>query len=192
LDDIETFLAKVASMNWKLIGDKTLLMPQTYYTKKILKINRDGSYDAIKTDMKFGYMEKNWQGASWVPLNIVWAPRPVWVIEQTPKDTYYNYGRQIIYMDKDGYLGYFKVIHDRSGAYWKTLISSFTYAFLEDGESTCVHQDYCSAIDDRGKHCTYTAAEYKNGQQSIYKARVPMADLGPEHFTESYMRQLSK
>ena len=49
-----------------------------------------------------------------------------WIVEGTPKDGYYNYGKQIFYIDKVSYSIYFKMIHDKAGQYWKTVYGSYT------------------------------------------------------------------
>ena len=72
--------------------------------------------DAIEVDV-----EKYYKGdvAPWCATNVIWTERPVWVIEGRHKSQYYNYGRQIHWVDKETFNVYWKEIYDRSDEYWK-------------------------------------------------------------------------
>ena len=49
---------------------------------------------------------------AWAPIMTALVPRPVWIVEATPKDKYYLYGKIIMYFDKESYKGYWKNKYD--------------------------------------------------------------------------------
>jgi len=57
-------------------------------------------------DSKFlGYMDSNWKGLSWAPIAAGLAKRKFWVVEATPRDKYYLYGKIELYLDKLSFQG---------------------------------------------------------------------------------------
>lgn len=52
---------------------------------------------------------------AWAPTYMALMLRPVWVVEATPKNPYYLYGKQIMYIDKESYRGYWKSKYDWKG-----------------------------------------------------------------------------
>jgi hypothetical protein len=53
--------------------------------------------------------------AAWAPLQVALVARPVWIVEATPKNPYYLYGKQVMYFDKDNFRGYWKSKYDWKG-----------------------------------------------------------------------------
>ncbi len=53
--------------------------------------------------------------AAWAPLQVALVARPVWIVEATPKNPYYIYGKQVMYFDKDNFRGYWKSKYDWKG-----------------------------------------------------------------------------
>jgi len=64
-------------------------------------------WDPIWPDKPFiGYMDPDWKGAGWAPRGLaVLVKRPFWVIEGTPKDKYYLYGKIQLFIDSVTYQG---------------------------------------------------------------------------------------
>ncbi len=52
---------------------------------------------------------------AWSPQQLALVPRPVWVVEAAPKDPYYLFGKQILYLDKETFRGYWKSKYDWKG-----------------------------------------------------------------------------
>ncbi len=52
---------------------------------------------------------------AWAPLGVALVPRPVWIVEATPKNAYYVFGRQVMYFDKSTFRGYWKNKYDWKG-----------------------------------------------------------------------------
>ena len=52
---------------------------------------------------------------AWAPEQIALVPRPVWIVEATPRNPYYLYGKQVMYFDKENFRGYWKSKYDWKG-----------------------------------------------------------------------------
>src|SRR6266481_6336481 len=83
-----------------------------------------------------GYEKEGWQGAAWAATNLKLAKRKCWVVEATPKDPYYAYGRRVLYIDKSAYWAYWATLYDRAGEYWKTLLWEDKMAYTPGRDMT--------------------------------------------------------
>jgi len=127
MDDGGGFAGQTNSMTWRLIDERVGLICVTELdTEATLKLKElpDGGWNAIPDPkaMKLGWETKGWKGAKWAPTNAVWAPRTFTIIEGIPNDPYYNSGKTIYWIDKMTYHTAYKIIFDKAGEYWKTLI----------------------------------------------------------------------
>ena len=159
-DDICTYDGKISAFDWKVLGTGEVLAP--YPTKAPDRVVLDNGQWKTTADLHgtvWGYEDKAWDGAKWAPTNSIWVKRPVLILEGTPKDTYYNYGKQIFYVDPEVFLGYYKVIYDRSGEYWKTLVVSYGGGESADKTSMQLFFVYYHLIvDDRTHHASVNEA----------------------------------
>ena len=76
-----------------------------------------------------------------------------------PRDPYYNYGRQIFYVDPVAHIGYYKIIYDRSGKHWKTLVVS--YGGVESADRSTmkmIHLYFHLIVDEKARHATVNEA----------------------------------
>lgn len=53
--------------------------------------------------------------AAWAPLQVALVARPVWIVEAVPKNPYYLFGKQVLYLDKETGRGYWKNKFDWKG-----------------------------------------------------------------------------
>ena len=60
----------------------------------------------------------------------MFVPRPVWIVEGQSSDPYYNFGKVIMYFDKEMYRIYWKLVHNRAGEYFYTAMCG--YHFVEE------------------------------------------------------------
>lgn len=122
VDDTIAYDGKIADFEWKLVGKQEGLIP--FHSTEPLRVlrNEKGEIRVVDkeiTPVRYGYQEKGWAGAPWCPVSLVYAKRPVWVIEAKPKDPYYNYGTQYIWVDIEGNIPIYKLVYDRAGKFWK-------------------------------------------------------------------------
>jgi hypothetical protein len=156
VDDAGMYDGKVTAMNWKLLGKEERLVAFMGKDPERIVGNEDGEWSSTEdiTEIDFGYEKEGWQGAPWAPLNFIWVKRPVYVIEVTPKDPYYNYGTQLIWVDTENWCPVHKTINDRAGKFWKfTLHAGMNF---EDKDKTMKIQSAGNQIvvDERNKRST--------------------------------------
>ncbi len=156
VDDAWTFDGKVASFQWKLLRVQEALLPFGDENVQPLEKNKYGEWQTTKTikPIVFGYQKQGYHGTPWFPTNNVWVKRSAFVIEMKPKDPYYNYGTQYMWVDKDNYWCSFKIIHDRAGKYWKTFWTSQGHFESPDKKLQLVTLATEMSVDDRTRHCS--------------------------------------
>jgi len=157
-DDGGTFSGKIHYFTWKLIGQQEAWVPYTLPTPKRWKktergllLPADENAAVMPWPGKSKTFDKSgisWQGAAWWPTNLYVTKRPVWLIEAVSKDPYYAYGRQVIWVDKELFRGYYKEVYDRAGQYWKTILVGGGQALSEDNVFSTRQADFGLAIDE--------------------------------------------
>jgi len=164
-DDFGTFAGRIHNFDWKLIGEKEALVPYTLPMPKtweiadgkglLLPANENAAMMAWPGQSKlYDQSGQQWAGAAWWPTNLHLAKRPVWILEFTSKDPYYSYGRQILWVDKELFFGYYKEIYDRSGEYWKTIVRGGGIALTKDKTFSTAQTDFLMGLDNRTNMAT--------------------------------------
>ena len=85
--------------------------------------------------------------ADWLPIKAVWVPREVYKIEVTTKDPYSLYGREVLYVDTETMLPVYKIVFDRAGRYWKTIIAAWGYASTTDRKRRTMYPGFEIILD---------------------------------------------
>ena len=148
-DDLNCYAGKVEYYQWKLVGEQTILAPllQPYpFPMKSVSPTRQ----LIDTPyMPAGYEVPNAKGAPWwIQQNLVFVPRPVWVVEGQSSDPYYNFGKVIMYFDKEMYRIYWKQVHNRAGEYFYTAMCG--YHFVKNDETfSAVFPNLVVGVNDK-------------------------------------------
>ena len=118
-DDGPYFDGKVQDFNWKLIGEQDLLVlfDQLSFEQKaeLTKLPDGGWRMNIPAGPRVGFQVPSWKGAPWCPTKEILIRRPHWIVEATPKDPYYLYGKIILRFDKDIFLGSYSTKYDWKG-----------------------------------------------------------------------------
>ncbi len=110
-DDGPFFDGKVEDFEWKFIGerDQLRLSEETNLKgeAKAKWVDSKNAWDTEWPDLPFiGYMDPNWKGVAWAPTAAAsLSKRKFWVIEGTPRDKYYLFGKLELYIDKITYQG---------------------------------------------------------------------------------------
>ncbi len=148
-DDLNCYGGKVEYYQWKLVGEQTILAPllQPYpFASKSVSPTRQ----LIDTPyMPAGYEVPNAKGAPWwIQQNLVFVPRPVWIVEGQSSDPYYNFGKVIMYFDKEMYRIYWKQVHNRAGEYFYTAMCG--YHFVKNDETfSAVFPNLVVGVNDK-------------------------------------------
>jgi hypothetical protein len=134
-DDLNCYAGKVEYYKWKLIGEGSILAPVLQPYPFQMKPGSSPSRFMIDTPyVKAGYEVPGSKGVPWWPQeNLVFVPRPVWIVEGESTDPYYNFGKVIMYFDKDMYRIYWKLVHNRAGEYFYTAMCG--YHFIKNDET---------------------------------------------------------
>ncbi len=156
MDDAWGFDGKVGAFTWKLLRVQEALLPFAGPDAQTLVPGRRGEWQTNRTipDIVFGYQKKDWTGSPWFPTNILWARRPAYVVEIKAKDPYYNYGPCHLWIEASSFQVCFKVVHDRSGRYWKVVWQSLAALESPDGSVRTLVPRTFIATDDRSGHST--------------------------------------
>ncbi|MEW6442199.1 MAG: DUF1329 domain-containing protein [bacterium] len=189
-DDTNCWSGKNASFAWKLVGETTILTPFTSAKKSTVTQDENGTITMKLPELNLGYRVPGWKGASWAPTNMAWHPLEAWVVEGNPKDPYYNYGRQLFYVDKGAYALWYKEISDRSGDYWKLVFTTQSWQQTQNGLDTIGNQDCYFGIDSKTSHCTFCELTVSPARQ--WQVNLPLEQLGPDLYTESQLLQKTK
>lgn len=182
VDDVNGYDGKVPAFEWKFLRVQDALiafLPGVYPFVQ----NRYGEWETTK-DVKrviYGYEKEGWQGAPWAPTNLVWVKRPVFVIEMTPKDRYYNYGTHYIWASPETYACPYKVVNDRTGQYWKSLYMVNTFVQSADKKMAVIAVPGQNVIDERYKHATITQILSPDNPWTM-KARLNLDDFSMAGF----------
>ncbi|MFQ5665626.1 MAG: DUF1329 domain-containing protein [Candidatus Binatia bacterium] len=108
-DDGPFFDGKPEDFTWKLVRQTQALRfvdPNGFEGKPNQVWIPGGGWHSVWPDMPvLGYQDPTWKGVAWAPLPAALALRPMWVIEGTPKDKYYLYGKIQLYIDKETFQG---------------------------------------------------------------------------------------
>jgi hypothetical protein len=169
MDDANGYDGKVTAFNWKLLRKQEGIIPVLTPDTVLIVKNEEGEWQTTEgiKGVIYGYQVKEgWQGAPWAPTNLVWVKRPMYVIEMTPRDPYYNYGPQELWVDAEKYGAMYKVINDKAGDYWKTMfISSMTcesadkkvrFASLAGQQMVDGRTDHSTIIEDASPRNIWT------------------------------------
>ena len=78
----------------------------------------------------------------------MFVPRPVWIVEGQSSDPYYNFGKVIMYFDKEMYRIYWKMVHNRGGEYFYTAMCA--YHFVKNDENFhAVFPNFVVGVNDK-------------------------------------------
>jgi hypothetical protein len=140
LDDGQFFDGKPEDFTFRLRErrDQLVLMdPHGLRGEAEIVAVEGGGWRIVWKDVpRIGADVAGWQGLPWAPVSAVLVRRPVWIVEATPRDPNYLYGRLLLRFDAETYHGSFVSKYDRAG----TLLLSYqascgAYASADGGES---------------------------------------------------------
>ena len=136
-DDLNCYAGKIEYYKWKLVGEGSVLAPVIKPTPFSMTPSPDSKsrYMVSTPYAPAAYEKPGSKGAPWwLQDNVVFVPRQVWIVEGQSTDPYYNFGKVIMYFDKDIYRIYWKLVHNRAGEYFYT--AACGYHFVQDGTTT--------------------------------------------------------
>jgi hypothetical protein len=175
---------KVPYFEFKLVGEGEAL--GMFFGKDMVKCMRDPfgtltSAEPPGAEFKVGYQVDGWQGALWAPAtkDVIFIKRPVWKIESTSKDPFYNYGKQYMWIDKEFFCGFYKQIFDHSGEHWKVWYDIWGVAVDEDEGFRIPYFRAVTIVDERAEHASaFECVHKKSPAQYFLKEAADVYSLG--------------
>jgi hypothetical protein len=150
-DDLNCYAGKIEYYQWKLVGEGSILAPVIQPTPFSMRPSKDSKtrFDVTTPYASAGYEKPGSKGAPWwLQDNVVFVPRQVWIVEGESTDPYYNFGKVIMYFDKDIYRIYWKLVHNRAGEYFYT--AACGYHFVKSGEDfSTVSPNFVIGVNDK-------------------------------------------
>jgi hypothetical protein len=134
-DDLNCYAGKIEYYQWKVVGEGNILAPVLQPYPFQMKPGPTPTRFLVDTPYPAaGYEKSGSKGAPWWPQeNLVFVPRPVWILEGQSSDPYYNFGKVIMYFDKELYRIYWKLVHNRAGEYFYSAMCG--YHFVKNDET---------------------------------------------------------
>jgi hypothetical protein len=142
-DDSNLYSGKVEMMEWKYIEKRAMLMPFLRTRSQgpedlVVRAPIGTMHDPLLSQVPTAYTSESkvytfaadetpQQYVSWWQPGQLWVVVPAYVIDMTPKDPNYNYGRQILWYEANTFAGIWKLIYNRSGEYWRTMLQGVEY-----------------------------------------------------------------
>lgn len=186
-DDPYLFSGKVAYFTWKLVGVQDALVPYTVPNPKPLHPASQGyRLESPEDVLQMGWQTEGWSGKPWWPTAFRLMQRPVWIVEAVPQDPQYAYARQILWIDRELYIGYYKETYDKEGRQWRMLLNSVSIARTADGAFSVAQPDLTLAVDEQRDRAT-VELPLKPGQQLVFNV-----GLSEELFTQSELMRRAK
>ncbi len=148
-DDPYLFSGKVQYFTWKLIGAQDALVPYALPNPKELHKQEQGYVlNDGQGSLSMGWEKDGGKGSAWWPTNYNLVKRPVWIIEATPKEEKYAYGRQVLWIDRELYIAYYKEVYNRAGQLWRMLLNSVSVARTPEGDFSVAQPDFTLSVDE--------------------------------------------
>jgi hypothetical protein len=109
-DDGFFFDGKPEDFEWKLVGQRDglrIVDPGAVDGQIKIEPAPGGGWITLAENGPpgVGFRIPDWKGITWAPANFGLAKRPFWVVEGTPRDKYYLYGRLELWIDAETWDG---------------------------------------------------------------------------------------
>ena len=147
-------------MNWKIVGQKTMLLP----------FNSGAKYGK---DPKAVFEVDKWP--HWNP-KVNWQPRPVYVVEVKPKLPDYPYSKFTLLVDAESFTVPYKEAFDKKGELWKIILGGGNPS--PDPKTKPAMPGFGMAIDLQAQHATIVTM----------RKHTPNAKLNPAEFTVAKLK----
>ena len=121
-DDADCYDNKTSYFSWKLVRADEVIGPlgsDTPYARSLTAEPPNRQVMTVPYNAAV-YETPGAKGAGWFPLDNVYARRPVWIVEGTPRDPYYEAARIVLYIDRDLFHGYYKLSYNKAGELYRT------------------------------------------------------------------------
>ncbi len=149
-DDLNCYGGKIEYYKWKLAGEGQILAPLLSPDPLVMKKIDDTRWSVPIPYFTGGYETPGAKGVPWLIVeNLKMVPRPVWILEGKSEDPYYNFGKVIMYMDRDLYRIYWKLVHNRAGEYFYNAMCAYHFLRDKDAQWSSVSPNLVVGVNDK-------------------------------------------
>lgn len=149
-DDLNCYGGKIEYYKWKLAGEGKILAPVLDTEPIPMTKKTETRWDVKIPYFKGAYETPGAKGVPWLVVeNLKMVPRPVWILHGQSDDPYYNFGKVIMYMDKDMYRIWWKLVHNRAGEYFYNAMCAYQFAQSDDGAFKAVSPNMVVGVNDK-------------------------------------------
>jgi Protein of unknown function (DUF1329) len=184
-DDADCYDNKTTYFSWKLARQGEVIGPvgsDTPYARPLVR----ESPTRWSMDLPYNravYETPGAKGAGWWTLDNVFIRRPVWIVEGTPKDPYYESGKIVLYIDRDLYHGYYKLTYSKAGELYRTNLCGQAWGRSTDGSFAAPTALLMLGINEKENRATPAGR---------YTRETFDRDLPDEWFTAAHLSSLSE
>ncbi len=182
-DDLNCYGGKVEYYKWKVVGEGNILAPVLSPDPLTPTQKSDTRSEVAIPYFRAGYETPGAKGAPWLIVeNLKLIPRPVWILEGESSDPYYNFGKVIMYMDRDMYRIYWKLVHNRAGEYFYNAMCAYHWSKSTDGSFSAVSPNLVVGVNDKRNRAALGGR---------YSSQFFESKFGKDYFTLRTLTHLS-
>jgi hypothetical protein len=183
-DDADCYDGKVSYFEWKLAGSGEIIGPVGSDTPYAYTLEKESP---TRWFMELPYINAVYEtpkakGAGWFTLKNVYVRRPVWIVEGTPRDPYYEAGKIVLYIDRELYHGYYKLAYSKAGEQYQTNFCGSAWGRTPDGSFAAPSSLLMIGVNEKEDRGTPTGR---------YIRETFERGFADNWFTAEHLRQLS-
>ena len=184
LDDINCYGGKVEYYEWRLAGEGKILAP--VLNGPPIPQEKIGAtrWDVAIPYFQAAYETPGAEGAPWrIVENLAMVPRPAWIVEGESTDPFYNFGKVVMYMDKETYSIYWKLVHNRGGEYFYNAMCAYHWSTNTAGDFKPVTPNMVIGVNEKTNRAAIAGR---------YSSQFIETDFGSKHFTLPNLSRLGE
>ncbi len=196
-DDAGGYIGQPEAMEWKIVEKTTMLIPMAEWAVEQPDVFQElpgGGWESpAPSKFKWGYEDqyKNEKyNVSWMPWFAKWVPREVYRVSMKAKDPYYAYGDQELVLDAASLAIVYKIIWDKSGSYWKTLMVA-NRPSQRGQRLSMTSQIFYLQIDDKTHHASACNCGGQRAQYN-FQTRFDWPKNNPRIYRDEYISTMAR
>ncbi len=148
-EDFGGFDSKIEYFSWRLVGAEEVLASVVTPTLLTMKRLTDTRYEIDLPKLPGAYETPGASGVPWqVVENVRMVRRPVWIVEGRSLDPHHEFGKVVLYIDREMYRIYWKLVYDRAGEYFYNAMFNHYWARSEDGSVAATGLGFVLGVND--------------------------------------------
>jgi hypothetical protein len=184
-DDLLGWSGKAELSDFVYDKEITALVPFSSFDTKTTSSATEGCDNYIKAapaapTSRWNYASHRFPDAfPWLPTDVVFAPRKLVRLELIPKDPFSLYGRQILYVDRELMIPYYKFVFNRAGYLWKTIFNVPVFLQSKDKSRNYIFTDFVLVEDRQSKSAN--SVEFDNAYFcKAFNEKIKISNFDPQ------------